>query len=49
MDVTYWTLNKGRLVEEDGYIGNRDWPLFENTIDAQNFLKDHNINGKVIE
>jgi len=47
-DWPYFYLKNGRLVDEDGDDGNKDWPSFPNATEAEKYLVDNDIRGTVI-
>lgn len=47
MEWAYYSLSNGRLIDEDGYEGNKAWPSFASAEEAENWLVDNDERGSV--
>ena len=43
-----FSLLMGRLIDECGYEGSENWPLFHSENEAQTYLLENNIRGTVV-
>jgi len=47
MEWPYYVLKNGRLIDEDGYEGNRNCPSFDSIEEAENWLTENDERGNV--